>query len=120
MVTVSDIPGRNDKATLLGCHHGPDDKLRELGLPPDKASQHLGFFACEPAVEVVPGKKHFCLSGQMDIRRTKLEGGGPEITYVCASSSQGRVEGLRFYHEKSFAQRETGNVDNGQCPPHPH
>jgi hypothetical protein len=124
MIILPEVPAEAaGGATALGCRHERTERITTLlGLPSEKAMAHVGVFACEPPLEIVPGKKHFCLSWLMTDRRRDLPEAANARRLVCASARGGRVEGLRFYRiDRSHAGSpvltgQLGQNDEAQCP----
>jgi hypothetical protein len=94
--------------------------LRDHGAPYRRAVTQNAFFSCEPPAEIVPGKKHLCLSSLMQ-SRWNWGDHTREAVLVCASLRDGKIEGLRYYGEteryESIVLGTVGNVDDTQCPP---
>ncbi len=117
MLLTREVPGA-PAAQVLSCHHDIASPLRDRGPAYMAALVRNAFFACEPALEVVPGQQHLCLSSRMQNRWNHLE--HTEEVLVCASLRDGRIAGLRYYGSgptyDSIALGDKGAVDDAQCP----
>ncbi len=114
MLLTREVPGA-PADQVLSCHHDVASPLRDRGPAYMAAMTKNAFFACEPAVEVVHGQQHLCLSSRMENRWSNAA--TAKTVLVCASVREGRIAGLRYYGSDSTARGDKGTVDDAQCPP---
>jgi hypothetical protein len=119
MLLASDVPGMPVGGNVFSCRHDTAMPLRDLGPAYQRAVSQQAFFACEPPAEVVPGKKHLCLSSFLQ-NRWNWGDHAKETVQVCTSLRDGRIEGLRFYGTRSDYRSvelgDVGTLDPAQCP----